>query len=285
MWWTTMTPGTPYRIAFSSKGCASVRMQSMRNLEEDLGGVRCSGYATFTPGPDGGGRYTFEVVAPRSTATASYRLQVAPALADDIGVGVELANLARARGTLSPSGVDVVDVYHFDVAQTSDVRLRLTQPAGRSFRLVLLTDDGRRVSSGEVKLDRRLEVGRYVVAVTGTIGTPGGRYAVSLVVRRLTSTSITIGGGELRPGVPLTIRALTTPATGGGTIDVQIDRFDPMTGWHFYRMVRVGAPSATLSWTPPALGRWRIRASFAGTLGFSASRSEYVSLLVATPIG
>ena len=285
MWWVAMTPGTPYRIAFSSKGCASVHVQSLRNPDEDLGGVRCSGYTTFTPGPDGGGRYTFEVVAPRSTATASYRLQVAPALADDIGVGVELANLARARGTLSPSGVDVVDVYHFDVAKTSDVRLRLTQPAGHSFHLALLTDDGRRVSYGDAKIDRRLDVGRYVVGVTGTIGTPGGKYTVSLVVRQLTSTSITIAGGEVRPGVAVTIRALTTPATGGGMIDVQIDRFDPMTGWHFYRMVQLRAPSASLSWTPPALGRWRVRASFAGTLGFSASRSEYVSLLVAKPIG
>ena len=285
MWWTELVPGTAYRIAFSSKGCASVRVQSMRNPESALGGLRCRGYVTFTPGPDGGGRYTFEVVAPRSTATAAYRLQVAPALADDVGVGLELANLAHVSGTLSPSGIDVVDLYHFDVARTSDVRLRLAQRAGRAFGLVLMSDDGRRLSSGGLTLDRRLATGRYVVAVAGLTGTPGGRYNLSLVVRQLTSTSISIGAGEVRPGAPVTIRALTTPPTGGGTIDIQIDRFDPLTGWHFFRMVHLSAPSASLSWTPPALGRWRARASFAGTLGFSPSRSEYVPLLVATPIG
>jgi len=284
MWWTELVPGTAYRIAFSSHGCASVRITSLRNRELDLGGVRCGGYGTFTPGPDGGGRYTFEVIAPRLAATAAYRLQVAPALADDIGVGLALPNLSHIRGSLSPAGIDVVDLYHFDVGRTSDVRLRLVQPQRRSFRLILMTDDGRRLASDRLKLDRRLQIGRYVVAVSGETGTPGGRYTVALVVRQLTSTSIAIGAAEVQPGVPVTIRALTSPPTGGGTVDVQIDRFDPLTGWHFYRIVHLTAPSASLSWTPPALGRWRVRASFAGTLGFSQSRSGYVPLLVATPI-
>jgi len=285
MWWAELTPGTTYRIAFTSKGCASLRIRSLRNPNLEFGGARCNGYGTFTPGPDGGGRYAFEVVAPRSTSTASYRLQIARALDDDIGVGVELANLGRARGALSPSGIDAVDVYHFDVARTSDVRLRLAQPARTSFRLALLTDSGQRLSSGDAKINRELASGRYVVAVTGGIGTPAGKYVLSLVVRTLTSTSVALGGTELVPGAPLTIRAVTTPSTGGGTIDVQIDRFDPLSGWHFYRIVHLRAPTASLTWTPPALGRWRVRASFVGTLGFSPSRSEYVSLLVAKPIG
>jgi hypothetical protein len=283
MWWTTLQQGTPYRVAFASKGCAVLRVHSLRNPDLSFNTVRCNGYGTFTPGPDGGGRYTFEVVAPTSTATQPYRLQIAPALSDDVGVGIELANLGHVRGSLAPSGVDVVDLYHFDVARTSDVRLALTQPSGRSFGLVLMTDAGQRLSSGSAKIERRLQRGRYVVAVGSQVGTPAGTYGLELVVRGLTSTSITLSSTELPPGAPLTIRAVTTLATGG-TTDVQIDRFDPLSGWHFYRLIHLKAPTATLNWTPPALGRWRVRASYVGTLGFSASRSEYVSLLVAKPI-
>jgi hypothetical protein len=44
------------------------------------------------------------------------------------------------------------------------------------------------------------------------------------------------------------------------------------------------AVSGSFTWTPPALGRWRARATFIGTLGFSPSPSGYVSLLVAPPL-
>jgi hypothetical protein len=65
---------------------------------------------------------------------------------------------------------------------------------------------------------------------------------------------------------------------------LQIDRFDPLTGWHFNRELRVSV-GARVSWRPPAAGRWRVRARFLGTSTSSASRSGYAYVLVARPIG
>ena len=69
-----------------------------------------------------------------------------------------------------------------------------------------------------------------------------------------------------------------------GWIEVQIDRFDTLTGWQFNRLYRLRAPGGTVTWIPPAAGRWRARASYLGTLRFSPSRSGYVFVLVATPL-
>jgi hypothetical protein len=165
------------------------------------------------------------------------------------------------------------------------VKLRLAQPGGRSFHLSLVRDDGVRVAARDTTIQRRLEPGRYVVGVVGAVGTPAGRYTLSLVVRTLTTTSLTVSATELAPGAPVTFRAATSPSPQAGLIELRIDRFDPMTGWHFYRLVKVHAPGGTLTWTPPALGRWRAHASFLGSLSSSPSASGSISLLVAKPIG
>ena len=273
VYWTRLRAGTTYRIAFSSRGCDELALRGRRGTIRHFA---CSGYATFTPGPDGGGRYIFEVTAPPGLQSQPYRLQVAAAGPDDLGVGLPLGNLTTARGSLAPSGVDVVDVYHFDVELSSDVRLRLGSAPGRSFSLLLLTDTGGRVAAGGNEIRRRLGVGRYVVAVRGEVGTPGGRYALSLVIRQLTSTSLTTSASQIAAGSSVTLTASTSPSPDGGTIELEIDRFDPLAGWHFSRLVRLSAPGGSLSWRPPAAGRWRARATFLGTLRFSSSRSGYV---------
>ena len=277
VYWLRMQPGTTYKIAFSSRGCAELSLRSRRGR---IRSFACSGYTTFTPGPDGGGRYVFEVTAPPGLQSQVYRLQVAAAGPDDLGVGLPLASLATVHGSLAPSGVDVVDLYHFDVDRTSDVRLRLGSGSGRSFSLLLLTDTGGRVSAGSSEIRRRLGPGRYVVAVRGEVGTPAGRYALSLVIRLLTATSLTSGATEVSPGATVTFTAATSPPPDGGTIELEIDRFDPLSGWQFSRLVRLHAPSGSLAWRPPAAGRWRARATFLGTLRFSSSRSGYVFVLV-----
>jgi hypothetical protein len=282
VYWVRLVAGTTYRIAFSSRGCAEL---ALRGPHGTIRSLRCSAYTTFTPGPDGGGRYVLEVTAPRGTESQPYRLQIAAAGPDDLGVGLPLANLATAHGTLSPGGIDVLDLYHFDVGRSSDVRLRLGSGGGRAFSLLLLTDTGGRVAAGTGQIRRRLGIGRYVVAVRGEVGTRAGRYALSLVIRQLTSTSLTSSAAEVVPGSSVTFRAATSPPPDGGAIKLEIDRFDPLTGWQFSRLVRLHAPGGSLSWTPPAAGRWRARASFLGTLRFSPSRSGYVFVLVATPIG
>jgi hypothetical protein len=101
----------------------------------------------------------------------------------------------------------------------------------------------------------------------------------------VTTTILTSSGAEISPGSQVTLSTRTTPSPDGGTIELQIDRFDPLTGWQFSRLVRTAAPGGSISWTPPYAGRWRVRASFLGTLRASPSRSGYVHVLVARPIG
>ncbi len=285
---TSLIAGTTYRIAFSSSGCANL------SIGGPLGEVRslsCNSYTTFTPGPDGGGRYVFEVKAPASSGRFSdhggaigYRIAAGVATPDDITVGLELTNLTTAHGSLAPNAADVVDIYHFDVPQPSDVRIRLGTRHDRGTTIVLLTDTGGRITSSDQQIRLRLQTGRYVVAVRGTVGQPDSTYALALVVRQLTRTTLSLASSELRQGATATFTIATTPRPDEGWIELQIDRFDPLGGWQFNRTIRVSAPGSSVSWTPPSLGRWRARATYLGTLRFSPSRSDYVFLLVANPI-
>ena len=279
VWWTPMQPGSTYRIALSSKPCVSM---TLGQRGETLRTLSCSGYTTFTPGPDGGGKYVVEVRAPSSAGSAGYVLRVAAAGVDDVGVGAEIDNLSHVHGSLTPAGVDVVDVFHFDVTERSDVRLHLT--GGGSSSIVLLTDSGSRIGTSEGQISRQLDRGRYVVAVRGVIGAEPSRYTLGLVVRRLTSTTLSASTAEVAPGTGVSFTVVTTPRPDTGRVKLQIDRFDPLGGWQFYKIVDMAAGSSTLSWTPPALGRWRARATFTGTLTFSPSRSGYALLLVAVPL-
>jgi hypothetical protein len=283
VWSVRLKRGTTYRIAFSSRPCASATFRSGRHTLFRLG---CRSYHSFTPGPDGGGRYTLEVVAGETAGRQTYRLLTAAAGADDLGVGLELAAGSTRRGRLSPGGIDVLDLYHFDVDRLSEVRLGLGQPAGHSFSLTLLSDTGRRIKGDAGDVRRRLGRGRYVVTVQGLRGSRSGRYRLSLRLRDVTSTSLLISGrrsAEVSPGASVTLEPVVSPAPFGGRVVLQIDRFDPLTGWHFNRQVRVSA-GASVSWRPPASGRWRVRARFLGTSRSSASRSGYAYLLVARPI-
>ena len=86
----------------------------------------CDEYFLFTPGAGEGGRYSIQVRAPRSRRGAlPYHLQVARAGEDDTAPGLLLANDVRVRGALRGSGVDVVDLYRFDVRRPSILDLRL----------------------------------------------------------------------------------------------------------------------------------------------------------------
>jgi hypothetical protein len=151
------------------------------------------------------------------------------------------------------------------------------------YEMTLLTDTGSKIQSSTREIRRQLDRGRYVVAVHAQVGAPGAPYTLSLVVRALTSTTLTASQTETLPRTAVTLTA-STPVADNGWIEVQVDRFDPLTGWQFYRLYRVRAPGGTVTWVPPAQGRWRARASYLGTLRFSPSRSGYVHLLVATPL-
>ena len=76
VYWVAMSPGSTYKIAMTSKPCVSL---AMRQRGITLGSMSCSGYQTFTPGPDGGGRYVLELASRGGTGSATYGLRVVPA--------------------------------------------------------------------------------------------------------------------------------------------------------------------------------------------------------------
>ena len=275
IWWATLVPGTTYRIAFSSQGCAAL---TIRRKDEVFRSFHCDGYTTFTPRPDTGGRYVFEVTAPSQPGTTPYTLKVLPAGPDDVGVGLPLGNLATVRGALAPRAGDVVDLYHFDVTAPSDVHLRLE--GGSAFSISLLTFGGSQLASSVGQVDRVLGPGHYVAAVRASPGAPGGAYRLNLVVRAVTKTTISAASAQVPPGSSVTFTIAISPPPDGGVVEVEVDRFDTIGGWHFNHTVRLHA-GGSFSWTPPTPGRWRARASFLGTISYSPSRSGYATILVA----
>ena len=287
VWAIAMRRGTTYRLALRSPSCGTAVLRAPGVRRRDVSAaltLRCDDYATFTPGPQGGGRYTLEVMAgPGRSGRQQYAVHAAPAGADDVGIGRELRDRAPARGALGPRGVDVVDVYHFVIAYHSAVRLSLSRPARSSFEVTLATEDGRRLGGG-ASLRRSLREGRYVVAVRAAPGTVGGRYSLRLAVRTNTSTSITVDGRQrthVAPGASVHVAFAISPLPAGGNVRLQIDRFDPFGGWHFHRMLTLPALGGGTAWRPPAEGTWRVRAAFRGTASASPSRSAYARIVVA----
>src|SRR5205085_47978 len=116
------------------------------------------------PGPDGGGRYSLLVrtVGFSGAGGQRYHLQVAAAGADDAGPGVPIRSGTPVHGALYGGGVDVVDVYRFDVTALSDVDLTLR--TAREFALRLLDEGGRTMyttSVGGAAQRVRLRRGEY----------------------------------------------------------------------------------------------------------------------------
>src|SRR5918994_1579521 len=254
VWRVAMQPGITYRIGFSAPSCATATLRARGQLGRVLATLDCRAYRTFTPGPDGGGVYVLEVTAAGQPQAQGYRLLFAPAAPDDLGVGVAVRNRAPIRGSLDPNRLDLQDVYHFDVERRGDVRLEVTN----GLRFQLLTDGGRRLGSAS-SVRRQLDPGRYVVAVTASLGDSRTGYTLTLLIREITSTSLRLAATTVEPGSVVSIRTDVANASAGA-VEIQIDRFDPLTGWHFNRLLR-SRVGESVSWTPPAQGRWRLRAT------------------------
>jgi hypothetical protein len=289
-WSVRLREGTTYRINLSTatEGCMSVALYGPGTSSFEDGSparsVPCNGYALFTPGAGEGGRYSLLVRAARSVRTRqSYHLQVATARRDDTAPGIFVRNYQRVSGRLNARGVDVVDLYRFDVVRRSDLTLRLSGP----FDAVLLTDNGRVLSSESGGLQRRVKPGRYFVAVRANKGI-AGRYTLTRISRTITSTSVRIRGrrsAEASPGSAVSLSARVAPGASGPVTFV-VERFDPLAGWQFLRRfhTRASGGGVSVSFLPPSVGRYRARASFAGTRVASPSDSGYARLLVAGPL-
>jgi hypothetical protein len=252
----------------------------------------CGGYLVFTPGPNKGGRYSLLVEAQGNRGgTQRYRVQVARAGRDDTAPGLPIGDGQTRRGSLSGDSIDVVDLYRFSIDHRTEVTTRLRAPADARFELLLLSGAGGRIAclcarSASSQLRARLDEGDYFVAVQAR-GASAGRYAISFLVREITSTTALVEGlsdTTVQPGRAVAVSATVTPSAAvGGRVRFQVDRFDPLEGWQFSRIIgaRVsGSGLASVTWTPPTVGRWRVRALFVGTRHAAPSASGHVSLLV-----
>jgi hypothetical protein len=289
-WSFPMRAGVTYRINLAPTGgrCVTLSLFAPHTrsfkASRPAAVLRCGGYRTYTPGAGEGGRYSLLVTATDTRpGRQRYHLQAAIAGRDDIAPGLPLLNLRSRSGRLNATRIDAVDLYRFRVVDRSDVILRLS--ASSSFGLTLLTETGHRLAYDDSRnLTVRLAPGRYFVAVRAE-GFVRGHYHLSLLERRITTTTVLIDGARIAnvaPGSSVSI-GVSVDFSPAGTVRLEIDRFDPLTGWHFYRLYRLplgGSGRAALSWRPPTIGRWRARAAFRGTRTASPSVGAGATVVV-----
>jgi hypothetical protein len=247
--------------------------------------IHCGGFRLFTPGPGQGGRYVLEVT-PRSThaGVQRFRLEVAPATSAETAPGVALANYAHAHGRLDSRGIRVIRLYRLDVHSHSNLTLKLLAPSSARFSLQLRNQDGHVIEcacfgEGSQTLVHRLAPGRYY-AVVSTNGVTAGNYTLIRESRTITRTSVSFSSGKAVAGQGLSIDVSVAPSESG-PVTVNVERFDPVFGWQFYRQLHgtVSGGRVSLPFTPPALGRWRANASFEGTRTASPSSVGFSYLL------
>jgi hypothetical protein len=292
-WSIAMKPGIPYKINLAPARGTCVGLSLYRpgtrsfSTSRPIHSLRCGGYVTLTPGPGDGGRYTLLVTAAGTRAGAErYGLGAGPMEADDTAPGTPLVNLRTRRGSLNGRALDVVDLYRFDVETRSDVTLGLREPGSASFDLVLVGETGRRLGcecgeEGSRRLTAKLPPGHYF-AVVRSRAFSHGRYALSLLVRQITTVGVSFGGGHGSPRQAVSVTGHVAFATGG-RIAFRIERFDPLMGWQFakrYERRVDSAGTATATFVPPTIGRWRVRAFYAGTRTTSPSKSGFATLVV-----
>jgi hypothetical protein len=275
-WSLKMKAGVEYRINLSPARGRCITLALFGPGTRSFAGASplhllpCGGYFTYTPGFGGTGRYSLLVTASdQRPGGQRYHLQAALAGRDDMAPGLPLRNLHTRRGTISGTRIDVVDLYRFRVSGRADAMLTLRGPG--SARLILLGENGHRLNSsdGPGTLTSRLGRGTYFVAVRAESGAHG-RYRLSLLERTITTTAVLangLPGATVAAGASVAITVAVAFSPAGG-VRLQLDRFDPLSGWHFYRLYRLhlGANGrVSLSWRPPAIGHWRVHASFGGT--------------------
>ena len=300
-WSVPMDRGRSYRINLvPGRGCLPLHLfrpgtDSFR-ADKPVLDLECGGYALFTPGPDGGGRYSLLVQSDPDIANLQrYRLEVAPAEADDVAPGVLLSSGAQISERLSGRGIDLVDLYRFGVSEPSEFRAQFVKGPRATFAISLLTPTGhavptvRSVEDRKITLRKRLPRGHYYLVVRSE-DRAGGPYQLQLLVRTVTTTEMLVSGAtsvETEPNRALPLTATVTPPGTGGSVRFQFDRLDPLTGWHFVRTLDafVGTTgTVSTTWTPPTVGYWRVHARFLGTLTAARSTSDTVRVVVSDPL-
>jgi hypothetical protein len=237
--------------------------------------VGCGGYRLFTPGPAQGGRYSFEVT-PEGRGVHHFHIEVARADSSETAPGLALGNYGVGRGRLDGKGVRVLRLYRMQVTSHSNLTLKLKAPSSAEFNLQLRSENGNVIEcqcggSGSQTLAHQLKPGRYY-AVVSARGTSSGNFSLVRESRTITTTRLSFTSSSVAAGQPDDIDVKVSPAESG-PVAVEIERFDPVFGWQFYRESHalVSDGSASVPFTPPTVGRWRANATYSGSRTASPS--------------
>lgn len=281
-----LRPAVTYRIDASARGaCVHLELrQSATARAADLAtSDGCSGYLVYTPGP-GAARRLPLVVSMSEGRPARIHVAIRQAETDDLAPGTALENGALQRGRLSARAADVVDVYHFSVASLGDATVALHGSVHAD--LLLLDERGKRLSCACDGLERmsvvqRLSPGSYLAIVRGRPAETGS-YALSLRLREPTTATVRLAPTTGAPA-RLALAAQVRPGNVGGHLVLELERFDPLTDWHFVTTVThsVAGGGTTFTLTAKA-GGWRVRARYSGTLSASPSVSDWIDFTVDT---
>ena len=278
-WRHTLTAGRTMRLSLKNTHCDSLEVFAPGTTSFDTGDrvayLPCGGFRIFTP--DRSGTYFFVVRVTNGFEVQHYRLQVAPAGADDTVPGIRIHNHHTVKGHVN-GGIDSRDLYRFDVTHRS--ALRLSVSGGPS--LTLVRDTGERVASGQL-ITRTVLPGRFYVAVDGA-----GAYALHLSLRTVTHATLLVNGhrgATIRPSATARFLLRVQPVARGAS-DLTIERFDPISGWQFLRTYhpRVVNGVARVRFHPPTIGRYRARATYLGSRNSAPSASRVASLVVRDPL-
>jgi hypothetical protein len=259
-----------------------------RSFEEasPLTHISCGGFRLFTPGPGQGGIYSIQLT-PRSSfrGIQRFRLQVAPAARGETAPGIPLGNYGRAHAYLDGNGVQVLRLYRIDIHSHSNLTLRLHARESSAFNLQLRDINGHVIecqcgSSGTQTLTHQLRAGRYY-AVVSTRGATAGSFTLTRQSRTITSSHVSFSPSHASPGQSTPVVVAVSPAVSG-PVTVDIERFDPVFGWQFYRQESgfASAGAASLPFAAPAVGRWRVSARYGGSRTASPSATGHAYLLV-----
>ncbi|HEY3865291.1 MAG TPA: hypothetical protein VGL54_04305 [Solirubrobacteraceae bacterium] len=296
----TMHTGVSYLISLANeteRACVSGALyppgtRSFGGEEEESGSgstllqINCGGYKLFTPGPGQGGRYSLDITPRHSfRGIQRFHLQVAPAGPAETAPGLALGNYARAHGYLSGRSARVLRLYRMEVTSHSNLTLKLTAPGAAEFKLQLRNRSGDVIEcgcegSGSQTLQHQLQPGTYYAVVSVRNGT-AGNFTLVRESRTITSTSLSFSSSKAVPGEGLGIDIKVSPAASGPVV-VEIERFDPVFGWQFYRqsIANVSGGAASIPFTPPAVGQWRAKATYEGSRTSSPSAVGFSYLLV-----
>ncbi|HEX3874164.1 MAG TPA: pre-peptidase C-terminal domain-containing protein [Solirubrobacteraceae bacterium] len=297
-WAVSLTEGTTYRVNLESPtdgACVGYAFYApgAQDFDSDdpVLSRDCGGYRLFTPTSTG--RYSI-LVTPSDdfSGIQQYHLELGVAPGSATAPGVLLENYARAKGRLNDGGVDAVELFRFNVSSRSNLDLNLDAGDSADFDLELLTDSGHTLScacgdSGSQQVERELSPGRYFAVVSAKDGT-SGRFTLERESRSITNTSISIAGqthASEPPGAAVPIRVSVSP-DASGPVTITVERFDPVARWLFFRTYELNASngSASVSFLPPTVGRWRAEASYAGSRTQSPSATGFATLQVAGPL-